>query len=372
MSNYEDRPLISSQDAPSSSSGSGSGGDNSGSLSGCLWSIIKLFLIILAISYVITRCSGDDGKTDDKQTSSQSSTQESATSAQDSPDRATPQQNEASAALSPRAQVIEQLMFHGAYTDLGTVEIHDFEERDVLLEKVAQWVDEIERSAVHVKYEKHLFSPGYYTVIDDDSGGMYPGDTIYIGDTQWGHPDGWGVILELAGDNTTYEFIGLPVFVYAGEFDDGRLDGYGAQFLPTEYDISPAVREAAETGRVADEDGETLVQYLFNHVNYEGYFEDNEREGEGNEFNFVRPGDGCIYLVRDPIDGYIFANAYPDVTMGEYEDDELNGYAKVYQYNHLVYEGEMKNGEYHGEGTSYTYDGQISYQGKWKKGEPDD
>lgn len=375
MSDYDDRPLISSQDtAPPSFGSSGNGSDSSGEgCMGCLWSIGKLFLIILAISWVITRCSGGDSKSDDKKTPPQSATQESVISEGGTSGEAQPSQQAEDSLLSQRARVLELLMFHGFYTDLGTVEIHDFDKRDVLLEKMATWVDEIGTSAVHVKYEKHLFSPGYYTVTDEQNDIFAPGDTIYIGDTKWGHPDGWGVIMELAGDNAAYEFIGEPVIVYAGEFDDGKYDGYGVKFFASDLDITPAVQDAAKTGLVADEDGELLVEYLFNHVNYEGYFSDNERDGKGNEFNFFSYYDGCLYLPNnDPIDGYIFANAYPDVTMGEYEGDELNGDAKVYKHNRLVYEGEMKNGRYHGKGTSYTYDGRIEYKGKWKKGEPDD
>ena len=54
-----------------------------------------------------------------------------------------------------------------------------------------------------------------------------------------------------------------------------------------------------------------------------------------------------------------------------FEKDKLTGKAKVYLYQSLAYDGEMKNGELDGEGIQYYANGQIQYKGRWENGKYD-
>ena len=83
-----------------------------------------------------------------------------------------------------------------------------------------------------------------------------------------------------------------------------------------------------------------------------------------------RCGMPQIVEADDPIEGYPYYNVYPDVTVGTYKDDELNGDTRIYEHNHLSYSGEVKNGEENGYGTWYYENGQAEYEGEIKNGKP--
>ena len=53
------------------------------------------------------------------------------------------------------------------------------------------------------------------------------------------------------------------------------------------------------------------------------------------------------------------------------KDGERSGSGKEYYLGstNLLYDGEFKDGDYHGNGTMYAEDGSIIYEGKWKYGD---
>lgn len=358
MSDYQDRPLISSQDDPSPpNSSSGSGG-------GCLSTLLGAAFWIFVIAFVLKGCFGGGGDSETP-TSDQAPT----AAITQSDDWSEPSEEEGAArgvsgftdGLSEEALQLHKLLFHGYYTDMGTVEIYEFEERAELLKNMVQWMGQIEEKAVNIKYQKPFFQDGYYSLSHEYT------DKIYIGDLKDNRPHGWGMIFETINGDAIYDSSDQVIIAYAGEFDDGKMDGYGAEFSPA-HKIEIAFQEAADTGCVAEENANILAYYLLNHVYYEGCFENNEWSGKGNQFRFL-VDNNTVYLFNDPINGYIFANAYPNITTGIFEDSEAKENLKVYKDNWLQYEGEMKNDYYHGEGTSYYRNGQIQYTGEWKKDE---
>lgn len=55
--------------------------------------------------------------------------------------------------------------------------------------------------------------------------------------------------------------------------------------------------------------------------------------------------------------------------MDEFEKDTWNGQMKVYYGNVLIYDGETKNGNYHGKGTLYDEQGNIVHHGEFIEGD---
>ena len=133
-----------------------------------------------------------------------------------------------------------------------------------------------------------------------------------------------------------------------------------------EYDLSGVVYDLAQTGAITSEEvGSDLVQYLFNHVSYEGHFKDGQKSGKGNGFDIFPI---TFTYTNEPIDEYRYYNAYPDVTKGEYKNDELTGNATIYEHNHLKFSGKLDKGVENGKGTWYYNNGQIQYEGEFKNG----
>ena len=269
---------------------------------------------------------------------------------------------------------VENLLFHRLYTELGTVQIHHFPERTEALRWMAEYLTKRETydNLYSVELEKPLFKEQYYH-ISSSSTGLY-----YIGDVREERPDGFGAVIGLSTGQGTYDLAGAALFYYVGNFKGGMMDGYGITFAADEADITYACRDVIQImqdyGKELSEDtGETITRYLFNYVSYEGYFKENEKEGKGNTFGFYWD-EGVIRFVdmlNPPIDGYQLGPVYPNVTMGEYKNGELSGDVKIYKSNHIVYDGEMKDGTKTGEGTIYYDNGQIEYEGELSNGIPD-
>ena len=329
--------------------------------------ILALIGFLLIISMVFRACSG--GNSDEsEEISNQSSSQQQEIAVDDA--SSAPADGEATA---EDAQSIENLLFHRLYTDLGTVQIHQFPERAKALEWMADNFtnEEAYNDIMSVKLENPLFGKSYYYITSEIS------DLYYMGETKDNRPDGFGAVVGLSTGDGSYALAGEALFYYVENFKKGMMDGYGILFAADEADITYACQDAIQImhdyGRDISEDtGEKLVIYLFDYVSYEGYFEKNEKEGKGNTFGFYWDEDVIrfIDILNPPIDNYLFGPVYPNVTMGEYENGKLSGKAKIYKSNRIVYEGHMKNGKESGTGITYYSNGQIEYEGELKNGKP--
>lgn len=357
MSDTEGRPLISTQDNKATPQRNDS---NTGCF-GCLWSIGKAFFWILVICFIITKCNGDKG--DNKVTESQSPVQreEVAEESNETNDDANVPGEEKELTLSEKASSIEKAYFHKFYTDLGTVEIHQFKERADLLENAVELMERAaEGEFQFLDYQIKILSTNYYYITADIDAKYY-----YVGDTKDNRPDGFGMIFSFSKGNGTYDLIDQFMIHYIGEFKEGAFHGFGAQFSADEYDLTGTIYELNQTGAVSSEEiGGDLVMYLFNHVSYEGHFKDGRRNGKGNQFDILPL---TLQYVNEPIDGYRYYYAYPDVIKGNYKNDTLVGDATIYEHNHLRFEGKLTDGIGTGKGTWYYSNGQICYEGEFKK-----
>lgn len=316
--------------------------NNAQGQTGCLSKIIGVIFWIIVISLIVRACLGNDKGTDDV-----SSTQ-SVVTTDESGNNSAMSDNEQDT-LSPLAQAAEIAFFHKEYTDLGTVEIHHFEERKEVLEFLAKLsIDKtVATQGKYLSKADSLFKGNYFYFSEEQT------NLYYIGESKNNMPHGFGGIFSVATGSGTYEFAGEVLILYVGNFKNGMLDGYGAYFAADQTDLTRTITDIADITTFSEDIGERIVQYLFNYVSYEGYFSKNEKVGKGNSFDFPiyeDPAVGAriafINELNPSLDGYIFGPVYPNITMGEYKDGELFGEVKRFKYNHLVYNGTIQDGEF--------------------------
>lgn len=343
MSDIEGRPLISTDDDIP---------ETPKPKSGCLWKICKFCIWIFLICFIITKFNSH-GKSDTEtksqqqaqmpvqtETSEQTQEQQPAAeleSTQDTVDEAIE--------LSAKAASVEKRYFHKTYTDLGTVEIHYFKDRAKLLEESVNLLEQAAQGNFYsLKHEAKLFNKGYYYITSDIP------DFYYLGEIKDNRPHGMGIIFGFSEESETYAEISEKFLIYyMGNFKNGMFDGYGALFSTDNEFKYTIVSDVflGENPTLPQETCEFIFDYLLNYVSYEGKFDENKRSGIGNTFDISEVFD----VLNDPIEGYPYYNVYPDVTVGTYKDDELNGDTRIYEHNHLSYSGEIKNGEENGYGT---------------------
>ena len=361
MSSTDGRPLVSTQDSGPESNKSGTG------CLGCLSQIVGLIFIIYIISVGLRSCGKSD--TDKpKDSGGQSSVQtETVMQQPDSTDAANDSSSFADAeTLSDKAASVEKRYFHKFYTDMDTVEIHHFKERNELLENSVELLEKAAQGDFEfLDYQVKILSTSYYYITSDTTSEYY-----YVGKTKDNRPDGFGMIFGMSTGSGTYALADGFMIHYIGDFKNGAYDGFGALFSADEYDLSGMINNIVQSGEItSDEVLENAIEYLFNYVSYEGHFKDGKMNGKGNEFSFPNVEVGLPFdFNNDPIDGYRYYNIYPDVIMGEYKNNALTGMVKEYWHNHLWYSGEMDDGQESGKGAWYYNNGQVMYEGEFKKG----
>lgn len=202
-------------------------------------------------------------------------------------------------------------------------------------------------------------------------------------------PEGMGILIENEKDAGCYIII-----YYIGEFDNGYLDGYGIEYNNI-FDNELTVKYEGEfkkgkyhgngtsyTGSI--ESGGTQIisdwnyarmtgesnqeyDYLFEKANGGDYIypisvASKEYEGEFKEGEYH--GKGKRYMGSDE-------NKQPILVYeGTFENGKYSGKGKSYYFinGQLEYEGQFKNGEYHGKGILYDEQGNVLHKGKFKNG----
>lgn len=327
-----------------------------GCCSGCLKNILGVIFWIVVIAFAIRACSDSDGEIPEgsQVQTPQTQVQESTVDTKED------------SRISEAARNIEKLFFHKPYTDSGSVEIHEFSDRNRILEYIVEIGSDKETLAdgCYLSFENKLFGNDYYYATVSTT------QYYYIGGLKENKPHGLGAIVGFSEGEGTYELQGEMMFYYVGEFKNGMKHGFGVEFNADECDITWAFQNLCESGAIEEKHYEYLCNYLFNHVAYEGYWKENEYDGKGNLFEFPEY-EGQYYFYaefKDPLENYIFGHAYPDVTKGEWKSGKLSGTISIYENNCILFAGEVKNGKENGRGIIYYSNGQIKYEGEFKEG----
>ena len=261
-------------------------------------------------------------------------------------------------------------------------------------EKLAEWYGEhaadLENGLESMLYlETRGLHDERYEITNRETG------YYYIGELEDNEPEGYGMILRwdpLKSGATGETELAL---IYLGEFHQGQYDGYGLLFDGSAIDKGgygpiDAIRQYV-TQDTQSELFDQWYQSGINYVQYDGTFQDGEKDGEGNSY-FISLLDLSTYS-EDPQAAFDEGPSY-SINIGDYKDGELDGevlqYAGGYLYydgemksgersgsgkeyylgsTNLLYDGEFKDGDYHGNGTMYAEDGSVIYEGKWKYGD---
>lgn len=223
------------------------------------------------------------------------------------------------------------------YANQNDIEITNFRQRKNVLELATKDnIGDILDKSVPVEEKSKFFSDniGYKKTLDDSN-------FYYYGDLDKdSRPNGWGVLFKYDSNGMNY------IVKYIGEFNEGYFDGYGIKSLDA---YIAGIGDIPVESVLLDEESSIIIQ---KGEYYEGYF----KEGFEN-------GDGIRYTKSLESNDYSF-------DIGEFKKDTWNGQMKVYHGNVLIYDGETKNGNYHGKGTQYYYGtGNLQYEGEFVNSE---
>lgn len=189
---------------------------------------------------------------------------------------------------------------------------------------------------------------------------MDKAEYYYIGEMKDNEPDGVGLLL-MKDPAKSWQTGKMEYCIrYIGSFEKGKYDGYGMLFsLPSaEYDRSTIDEIQKEESDITSDGFNEIYLKRVNYVTYEGEFEKGEQTGEGNQYSYAIPKGDSVSEIE-----------YLSIEVGDFEDGNLHGNAKVYDNGLLLYEGEMKDGKYSGKGKEYHRNGQLCYDGEFKDDE---
>lgn len=151
---------------------------------------------------------------------------------------------------------------------------------------------------------------------------------------------------------------------YIGEIKDNKEDGHGVLYSLKYYkSYEGQFKNGKKCGRG--------IQYNQNFI-YNGFFEDDKRNGEGVFFRINNTDKFEKYIgdwKDDLKSGY--GKQYDDTRLiyeGNFLEDKYNGVGILYHDNGN-YKGEMVNNKKHGNGVFYFTEGShkdLRYEGTWK------
>lgn len=253
---------------------------------------------------------------------------------------------------------ISLLQWQENWTSASGITINDFSSEQ---KKLANWINKNEDGSFVYVHPDNVFGEPKYKVTSERT------NYLYCGETKDNYASGYGILYKrsegyygvLNYNNLCYDLL------YMGEFKEGRFEGYGIKFnLP---DGSAYAFEQV----CPYEQGSDEYQYYYlawmNYAEYEGKFKNGAYNGKGNMYDVDLPfrvSLSAIYPVPNVHDVF-----YDYTYVGSFDDGELNGKCRIYIENTLKYDGEMKDGEYHGYGKEYyPATGTLKYDGNYKKG----
>lgn len=366
------------------------------SVAGCICSGLAILIALLIFVIILT----DDGETansknslgQDAQTEQTAETEVSKKAEEQESETAENKKADASEAETERIQDTETeqaeeqqtkedyanypgysvgyLYYYASQYQMEIYQVDTYKEEQRIYEKNAD--------PVRVTIEKDgFFGDGDYYARTKETGGedIY----WYAGDLKDNRPDGFGILyqevsvaLEQSQDGSYQMDVEMYyggeerylAKVYVGQFTEGRFDGSGIKYH-TSWDSQGSgpslsgIPISADMYQLCEGDMQQLVYLAGNPVCYMGEFETGEYSGKGSTFYPA--------IAQDEETGEVRCGF--SATTGEFKDGEENGKVKEYMLGYLSYDGEMKDGVYDGEGTTYYYlSNQKEYAGELKNG----
>lgn len=195
----------------------------------------------------------------------------------------------------------------------------------------------------------------------------------YVGMFKNGMPNGYG---RVDYPNTKKSF---KEYYYEGQFIDGLYDGEGLIYFLSNM-RKGSMFSYKGTFKKGKLDGK--AQYQNNSgfgdptITYDGEWKDGLRSGYGKYVGELINNKKTILSTNDSYEGewqndipngkgkYVFADKY--TYLGDVKMAEVTGKGTITWPNGEKYEGEVLNGNRHGQGKFFSSNGKIIYDGEWK------
>lgn len=279
---------------------------------------------------------------------------------------------------------ISYLVNQKAWADENKMKLISFSDEQQAL---SGWLSKHADGKLQYVSPDHVFGENQYKITRDRS------NYLYCGELKDNLASGYGILYcasEIEYGVLEYENRYFNI-AYIGQFEKGRLEGYGLQFNVPQGAILSSFQQICHDSESSQEFADAYQDWV-NFVTYEGMFKDGRCDGSGNmyELNLALNVSFAPMISLPDVEKV----AFDSVTAGNFKGKKPNGECRVYLRTYLWYEGEMKDGkldgygrEYHrdsdvveyegyykndmrhGEGTSYDAEGNVEYSGKWKYGD---
>lgn len=224
------------------------------------------------------------------------------------------------------------------------------------IESAQKYIDRAEQSrangSIYLKLNKKIFEENYFSITSEET------EYVYSGELKDNRPSGFGALWKVQE--------GKELILYCGNFSSGRYDGYGVKFKTYSDDTVKIVLAKTLVGMLASRNYRDYLET----ITYIGAYSNGKKAGSG--VGFVYPDIKLAWKTLESDGSDLTELTVYTGTFKEFGDDAITGEVKIYTDGNLMYEGEMKNSEYSGEGILYFPDnGKIMYDGHWKRGEYD-
>lgn len=252
-------------------------------------------------------------------------------------------------------------------------------------EKIAESAKKATLEKCFIKESEGFLSESVITYKKDDQ----ETDLLYMGEIKDEKPDGYGILSKVINYGSDSNPVLAQQIMYDGMFKKGRYSGFGKSFF-TFQDENEALqfREFVKQS----ENAQKCVDDFFNELEYIGYFKDGQYDGKGifityPDKRFTSSFSERITMRADEDTQYYILG----IASSDFKKGEMNGKAKLYYADYLLYDGEVKKdkmdgkgklyykgsdrikyegdfsyGSMEGEGTLYDYDGNTVVSGQWK------
>lgn len=308
---------------------------------GCLWTIVKWYIIICLAMGVLRECTSEDVASTPADT--QASIPETVLETQSylyaedsfaATDTAALEGDMATDAAAASEEIpvnpLSFLQSQITYAESCGIPLCRFPKEEAAL---SAWLEHIPSNPVYVAPDNIFGADRFKMTVQSN-------DYLYFGELRDNRPDGYGILLcdpehssyLLSYNNRRY------VLRYIGQFSDGKLDGFGVLFQESENGGDFLARLHPYN----PDTGENLDDYLTwgNYASYFGEFSDGVKHGMGNTFNLADfyVADFSIALTQIDLDHPRFS-----IDVGRYKSDKLNGEFQQYIGGYPYYTGECRD-----------------------------
>lgn len=239
------------------------------------------------------------------------------------------------------------------YLNNNRIPVYEFSKRSKILKNLKKYLEDELITLEKIIEFNIIDGDRFKRTLDKDN------EYFYKGELSEDKPDGIGILYKEINWNDTRILLAL----YVGEFKDGYQNGYGIQFY------EPSDTDLFSLGEICKDEFQKNLKKKLNFMEYNGEFKKGRYSGLGIYYSYPYPYEK--FIQENDKDLFCFRQSKQDfnIYIGKWDYGKQDGTFKVYNNEHLIYNGGMKAGELDGKGTWY-YTGSdiIKYRGQFING----